>query len=554
MPCADAPLDIVVFLLDDLRFDQVVHLEETTARLGPDARIFERAYVTTPMCCPERASFLSGGWWPRQTGVRTNDAPFGGATAFWDARTLPTRLQEAGYHTALLGKYLNEYDALGAYVPPGWSTWAATGDAGGWTDFDVYAGSSGPDASEMAVRTPVEGYVADWQAAAAIEVLGREGPHFLYVSFLAPHHPHQPARPDREAFDGYTYRDRGFEEADVSDKPSWIQAIPPLTDEDLATFDANNRERLQSLLAVDRAMAAIVDAVRVSGRADRTVFVLTSDNGQQWREHRADGKGVAYEESVRVPLWIAGGGTTPGATDELVAANLDLAASVQAWAGLSPEGEGRLPPGVCDGDEGGRSSIVLQGWPGESPGWAALVTAEAKYVRTLGGERELYDLVADPYELASLHGTAEPDTLADFDARVDAEVGLVVSTTALAPAVVGEPYEARLSRWGGVAPVTWEIASGRLPAGLLLDGDAIVGMPSEPGYTTFAVRVTDASVSPVHGGPETWTSLLGLEVREAAPAPAEPEGCGGCGGGGGAALLAGLAWGRRRRRPRARAG
>ena len=107
MPClADTGLSVLVFLLDDMRLDQLPVLEATNARLADHAVVFDQAYVTIPMCCPERASFLSGGFLPQHTGVLTNEAPRGGFTVFPDADTLATHLQAAGYATALSGKYL----------------------------------------------------------------------------------------------------------------------------------------------------------------------------------------------------------------------------------------------------------------------------------------------------------------------------------------------------------------------------------------------------------------------------------------------------------------
>ena len=566
MPClADAPYDIVVFLLDDMRFDQVSVLSETATRLSDKWVQFDRAYVTTPMCCPERASFLSGGYPPWQTGVLTNAAPSGGATVFVDEHTLATRLQEAGATTALFGKYLNEYDALGAYVPPGWTVWAATGDAGGWTDFPVMVGHSEPSASATATLETVSGYVTDWQGAAAADLLrrGSDAPRFVYVSFLAPHHPSEPADEDEGAYAGTLYRERAYEEADVQDKPAWIRALPLLSADEQAEADARNQARLETLLSVDRAIASVVDAVQDAGNAQRTVFVLTSDNGQLWREHRLPGKGVAYEEAVRVPLLIAHPDLSPRSTAALVATNLDLAATVAALAGLSPEGAGQsLLPVLCDGQDTLRDAITLQGWEPDHPDWVALVTPDQKLIQTAGGEVELYNLELDPFEEESQH--ADPDqaaTLAALAAQL--EPGLAVSTAALPDATVGLAYDATLTRWGGEAPVTWAISAGVLPDGLTLDADGVLsGTPTAAGVATFTVQVTDASTSPVTGQPQRVSHTLTLQVLAAPPAPEDtappapdtaalpkPEPCGCAAGGqpGAWAWILGLAALRRRR-------
>lgn len=547
MPCLDSPpYDVVIFLLDDMRFDQVAVLEQTVERLEPEAVAFDRAYVTTPMCCPERASFLAGGYYAHQTGVLTNEAPTGGATVFPDEGTLPVRLQQAGYATALVGKYLNEYESLGLYVPPGWTRWAATGNLDAWNHPEFVEGSSTFE-SGFGAAASVSAYVTSWQGSEILDFLDAhpDEPVFAYLSFVAPHDPHVPAAEDADEFADTVYRDRGYEEADLSDKPAWIQEIGLMSDEELAVRDQANRERLQTLLAVDRAMAAVIDAVRASPRAARTVFVLSSDNGQMWREHRLSDKGVAYEESVRVPLWIAHPDLAAATRSDLVASNLDLAATVAALAGLEPEGEGiSLIPTLCDGAGTGREEVLLQAWTFEMPSWSALVTPTTKYIETVGGELELYDLDADPYELESLHEQAsaggEIDELA---ARLDELRGLGISTDSLPRGEVGEDYEASLGAWGGEAPLTWTLIDGALPAGLALDASGTIhGVPEVEGKRSFKVRVTDSSVSPVHGGPQAWRANLDLVV--------EPRACG-CGTGRPAGLLAaGLAlWaamGRRR--------
>jgi N-acetylglucosamine-6-sulfatase len=562
MPCLPAaPLDVVVFLLDDARFDQVEVFTETNARLAPSAVTFSRAYVTTPMCCPERASFLSGGYYAHQVGVLTNGQPNGGATRFDDTRTLAVRLREAGYATALIGKYLNDYELLEGRVPPGWSDWGVNVDGQGWTDFDVYSGSSGPSAAGVAEVTHYDGYVTDWQEERARAFLSANAdtPRFLYLSFRAPHHPHTPARQDTDQFLDFQYRDRAWQEEDLSDKPAWIRALPTMTDAELATADTNNRERLQSLLAVDRAMAAVHDAVVDAGDADRTVFVLTSDNGTMFGEHRLVDKGVGYEEAVRIPLVVSHPTLSPRHVRDLVAMNLDLAATVQALAGLPIEGLGQsLAPALCGESTTPRDHVLLQAWPSDTPAWSGLVTLTHTYLESDAGDQELYDLAADPFQERSLH--ADPgsaDTIAALAEALAAERGLTITTSTVPPGVVGEPYTQSLRHWGGVAPVTWSVRSGSLPDGLSLSHDGVLsGIPTAPGVNAIEVELVDAGVSPYDGAPQGLTRGLDLEVRDPAQDPGELPGGdtgGGCGCGTPApvptwqAWIVALAWVRQRR-------
>lgn len=533
MPClAEPPADVIVFLLDDMRADQLGYLPETLSRLADSAVIFDRAYVTTPLCCPVRASFLTGGYPARQTGVQTNHAPTGGAAAFSDVRTLATRLQSAGYFTALNGKYLNDYEEMSPYVPPGWTDWAAVPEGGSWNTPTLIVGSSGADAPTEGASRSFDGYLSDVQASAALRALDAAGdaPLFLYMAFLAPHHPHVPADEDAGSFADYLYRGGAYEEADVSDKPAWIQATPRMTEDEAVEADANNQERLECLAGVDRAMAAIIDAVRAAGEAEHTVFVLSSDNGMMWREHRMDGKGLGYEESARVPLLIANPAFAPRRTDALVAMDLDVPATLAALAGLPAEGAGADLSGLLCGDtDAGRDHVLFESWGGDQPTWSGLVTDTEKYLETAGGEIEYYDLSTDPFEERSAHlDPANASRISALAATLDAERGLAISTAALPDATVGVPYAVRLSRWGGEGSVTWSLRKGPLPDGLTLNADGLLsGTPTEDGTFNLVITATDSGVSPVHGGPQRATEGLPLTVRTRAASIEQGCGCGG---------------------------
>lgn len=555
MACLESgPYDVVVLLFDDLRADQLPLLTETLARLEPMAVQFDRAYVTTPLCSPSRASLLSGGYYAHQTGVLTNVSPLGGATRFPDAHTLATRLQEGGYTTALVGKYLNDYESMDAYVPPGWTVWAATVGEQPWSDYDVVEGSSTADAASTGSLEHHTRYLSTWQGDRAQRALTEhaDAPVFLLLSFLAPHDPHTPAEDDAGSMAGYTWRGGAWEEADVSDKPAWLQEIPLLTADQLASSDAVVQQRQESLLAADRAAADLIDAVEAAGRGDRTVYVLSSDNGMHWREHRLDFKGVAYEESARVPLIVAHPDLSPGSSDALVAMNLDLPATVAALAGLEAEGEGlSLIPAVCSGEDTGREAVLLQSWTGDSPLWSGLVTADEKYVETDGGAREYYDLVADPSEERSLHEDAElAARVSELSETLAGLRGLSLADTTLPEATVGEPYAATLTSWGGTPPLAWSVVGGALPAGLTLEEDGqIRGTPTEAGAVTLRIGVTDASASPLHGGPQEASEAVTLTVNagELAEETGRATEKGGCGcatdgeGVGGLVLLVALA-------------
>lgn len=532
MAClADTPADVIVFLLDDARFDQLDVLAETAARVAPQTVNFSRAYVTEPLCCPERASFLSGGWYPHQTTVITNQAPDGGASRFLDMDTLPVRLQAAGYQTALVGKYLNEMSSLGDYVPPGWTLWAATPEGEGWNHYGVWTGSSTPEAPSVATVVAVDQYVTDWQAREAVAFVRAHAdePKFLYLSFLAPHHPHTPAPEDTTAFADFAYRERAYQEADVSDKPAWIGALPLFTEEERASADLANRERLQTLLAVDRAMARVIDAVAATDRADQTLFVVASDNGQMWGEHRLVGKGVAYEESTRVPLWLAHADLSAREEPALVAMNLDLAATVSALAGLEPTGVGQsLVALACGETETGRDTVLLQGWPGDVPSWSGMVTERWKYIETAEDLSELYDLDADPFEEQNVRAdTRYQTTVESLSSQLAAQRGLAIVSEALDAATVGTAVDVTLQSWGGEAPLHWAVTEGSLPAGVALSDDGVLsGTPTEAGTVGFRLALTDSGESPYTGGAQAHSRAYTWEIAAAESGDPKVRGCG----------------------------
>ncbi len=507
MPCsAEVALSVVVFILDDMRADQLSELPLTGARLADHAVLFDRAYVTTPMCCPERASFLSGGWLPMHTGVITNDAPRGGATVFLDDDTLPTRLLDGGYATALHGKYLNEYAELGLYVPPGWSDFAAVEEGDPWNDATLTAGSSTATAAGEGTEVLAEGYYADWMAERAQAFIGAhpDDPLFLYSSFRAPHDPYEPEPEDVGGHANFFWRGGAWQEEDVSDKPAWVQRLPVLGKARVAELDAVHQAMQDSLASVDRAIVSILDSLDAAGRLDSTVVVVTSDDGQQWLEHRITQKGVAYEESVRVPLVVWHPSLRAHHTEAMVATNLDLAATVLDLAGMPATGNGQsLRPVLCEERDTHRELVPLQAWPSRFPTWAGVVTPQWKYVETGTGEKELYDLRLDPFEEQSV--VAEnPDIAAALAAEVEATRGLAVITGDLAGGEAGATWSADLQAWGGEGAYRWSLVGGVLPIGLTLGGDGTLSgaLPADGEDLDFTVEVVDESVSPVHGGPQ----------------------------------------------------
>jgi arylsulfatase A-like enzyme len=231
---AQQPMNLVVFLTDDQRFDSLWAMPIVQNRLGSRGVTFTKAVVTTPICCPFRASFLSGGYLAQNTGVLHNQPPLGGFQLFYDRETLPVLLQrDAGYRTFLVGKYLNEYgpatmsDPNNPYIPPGWDRFL--GWAGGsYFNGLIYSGSTG-DQPGTGTPRPRGGssYETDVYADHTIDFLDDFPGVRRFISFatFVPHYPSTPAPVDATLFPTFVYRGRAYGETDLSDKPYYVQAL-----------------------------------------------------------------------------------------------------------------------------------------------------------------------------------------------------------------------------------------------------------------------------------------------------------------------------------------
>lgn len=514
--------NVIVVLADDQPAGTLWAMPVTSERLLPEAVSFERAYVTVPMCCPMRASLLSGGFYPRDTGMLTNSDPLGGAAVFVDRSTLATRLQEAGIRTGLVGKYFNEYElGLAPYVPPGWDTWVASGTGDGAYEQSIVVGSSGPDGPAVGTETDTGGeHLTSYffrEALAFVDAHPDE-PFFLYVAPNSPHLSGSPATEDLGLYADYSPRTAAWNEEDVSDKPSWLQEEPRIGDAAALQLDENARLMLRNLASLDREMAAFVDALAARGVLDDTLLIYSSDNGYLNGEHRLDQKALPYEEAVRVPLLVRAPGVAGRTDSRLVAVNLDVSATVAEAFGLPHEGEG-MPLGAALADPAlpTRDHVYLDNYTPGYPVWAGVVTERFKYVEWSTGDVELYDLQADPAEMESLHDAppAGADVTA-WRAWVDEHRGMAITTRSIPNAEVGVPYHAQLEHWGGVDPVIFS-ADSPLPDGLTIGGGGLLqGTPTTPGDYVFAVWARDASASPWNGRVQAFNRALRMSVGEPA--------------------------------------
>jgi N-acetylglucosamine-6-sulfatase len=414
--------NVLIVLTDDQSYDTLSPSEGRSAMPWLRAQLddpagrwvtFSNAFLETPLCCPSRASILTG-LSSVNTGVASNTDGFD----LDESSTLATWLDDGGYTTALIGKYLNGFPwDRGPYVPPGWDRFVAKlnqGVASTYYDYRVI-----DQGVPLTVGATPDGYATNFLADESLAFLRSaptDRPWFLLFAPTAPHAPWTPGPGDVGEFADEPVPNPGERVLnDVRAKPGWVQDLPAITLEQRAHLETQRRRERETLLAVDRAMEALVGAVAARGELDRTLIVFLTDNGVAFGEHRWTGKRCPYEGCVRTPLAIR----TPwreAATVDVPVSNIDLAPTIVDFAGSPPpagwifDGEslrGFLdptdPPSTTPSWEG----VLLQ-FAGDAqvPPWTAVRTRDFKLIASADGTIELYDLTgaigrADPWELDS---------------------------------------------------------------------------------------------------------------------------------------------------------
>jgi arylsulfatase A-like enzyme len=401
------PTNVLLIVADDMRADGLQHMP-VMRRLAQRGITFSQAFVTTPLCCPSRASILTGQY-AHHHGVLANKLPNGGMQSFNDSSTLATWLQAAGVRTGLAGRYLNGYEST--YIPPGWDFWFAL-----WQVSEEYSNYYDYRVTDQGERryydSKPESYSTRVLTKQALSFMAGqpERPFMLHLSPRTPHSPATADRLDNGAFKGmHLATSPSLNEADVSDKPEGVRTLDLLSEDELEKLDRFRRRQLDSLLSLDRGIGELVEALRVDGRLNQTWLIFTSDNGLTLGEHRIGAhKSCPYEECVRVPLVvIPPGGLSAARTDARLVANIDLAPTIAEIMGAdAPEwvdGVSFLPL-LADQAASWRGSLLLEMFKEDEDGarYQAVRTHDRKLVRYPNGEEELYDLTADPFELQNL--------------------------------------------------------------------------------------------------------------------------------------------------------
>ena len=418
---SDARPNILLIETDDQTLENQRVLRNVNSLIGAQGVTFDSSFVSYPLCCPARATTLTGQYAHNHQVLNNTRATGGGYYRFDGSSSLPVWLQRAGYATVHLGKYLNQYGSRNpTEIPPGWTEWHGLVDP---TTYRFYNYTFNDDGIVHPHGNSGADYQTDVISSMAQEIIRRRAaspqPFFMWTAFLAPHagQPREaddpqgletpaPAPRHKNAFASEPLpRPPSFNEADVSDKPAGIRGRGRFDQGLINRITELYRQRMESLLAVDEGVAAIMQALQQTGELDSTLVIFTSDNGYFHGEHRVPaGKVLVYEPSIRVPLLMRGPGIPRGAHRSQVVANIDVAPTIVDAAGArasvrAVDGRSLLPLAADGGLQWGRDLLFENGTSANR--YQAIRTSRYKYVKYVNGEREFYDLARDPYELQS---------------------------------------------------------------------------------------------------------------------------------------------------------
>jgi N-acetylglucosamine-6-sulfatase len=426
--------NIVFIMTDDLDELAMEQLGGIRSIMNANGVNFENAYVTYSLCCPSRATFFRGQY-PHNHGVigiDTATPPSGDVK--WrelgrDQNTVATWLNDAGYQTKYIGKYMNGYRDL--YKPPGWDEWfVLQGD--GIDDGDIINNRMNDNGTSVTLTD----HSTDVFANEATDFIRRSSanpePFFVMVGTKAPHDPPEVADRYQDEFATTPLpRPPNFDEPDVTDKPAWVQSYPRLSPSVIDNNTAKYQQALRSMLSVEDLLEQTIAALQDTGELGNTYIFFTSDNGTHRGQHRIPfGKKTAYEDDIGVPLMVRGPGVPAGAVRDQLVINNDFAPTIAELAGVNMptfvDGKSFAPLLSSSPPSSWRTAFLEESWKEEGgtnaivPTHKSIHTQDHILIEYNTGEKELYDLSADPYQLQSKPRTGNEQLYSSLQSRLNA--------------------------------------------------------------------------------------------------------------------------------------
>lgn len=399
--------NILVIVLDDQRDGTLKVMPETKRRFIREGTDFTNAYTTSPLCCPSRASIMTGRY-PHNHDVRRNEQ----SDLLVQESTLQYYLQQDGYLTAMAGKYLNGWKET-EVSPPYFDRWAAIDDSSYRYVYSNFSANVNGD-----IRYPT-GYSTGFVGKRSVRFLRQfeqqdDTPWFMYVAPFAAHQPFEAERRYRSARTPRWNGNPAVRETDRTDKPPWVQSRSV----HLGGGRAISRRQSRTLMSADDMIEQLLKVVRRLDEDRDTLAFFISDNGYLWGEHGLASKRFPYTGAIEVPLMMRWPGVVPeGFADRRLAANIDIAPTVLQVAGITPNPDYPIDGRSLLGDRP-REELLIEYFGsrvgGDVPAWAGLRSPAYQYVEyydeTTGAIvfAEYYDHVDDPYQLRNLLGDTDP--------------------------------------------------------------------------------------------------------------------------------------------------
>jgi N-acetylglucosamine-6-sulfatase len=461
---ASSQKNVIFILTDDMTYSELSAMPNVQSLIAAQGTSFNEAYISFPLCCPSRATMMSGQYMHNH-GVHGNFPPNGGWPKFrsHESNDLPVWLQDDGYYNVHIGKYMNGYGTVGDTlpVPQGWDEWyGKVSEDALYFNYQLIE-KTGPLATPHITfyGDQPSDYQTDVFTDRAVDFVKDSGvskqPFWLNLWFNSPHGPFDPAPRDAYRFAGTPLpKLPGFNEKDISDKPKWFrkQARKRISKKQAKLIDNERRRQEEQLASVDQAVGELVQSLKDKGILDDTYIIFSSDNGFFRGEHRiVTGKYLPYDPASRVPLIIRGPGIPAGGVSNELVWNGDIPQTILQIASGSQmdslDGRSFLSyaenpwqrstrPVLLEGDTGpggtgaesaqsssararearvhvaGRKGVDnLEQEPDAiksatntdtAPAYRSIRTDRYEYTVYANGQTELYDMKHDPAQLHSL--------------------------------------------------------------------------------------------------------------------------------------------------------
>ena len=415
----------IIFILTDDYANNLVDFMPNLKAMQKEGVTFSHYYVSNSLCCPSRSSIFTG-MLPHNTGVETNTRPNGGYEAYMKQgnaqESFCVALQNAGYKTAMMGKFLNGYLPLKHQQPPGWSDWFVSGAA--YRNFDYDINSNG---QILHFGHAAEDYLTDVLSVRADSLIRawKDQPFFIEIATFTPHGPFIPAPRHQKLFnDAKAPRTPAFNKQADSAAPYWLRELQPLGSKQIDRIDNIFRNRLRCVMSIDEMLGSIRKLLNQTGVSSHTYIFFTSDNGYHLGDYSMlQGKQTPFDIDIRVPLIACGPNVAKGSWQQGIVSNIDLAPTFAALAGaqLTGEPDGRDIQHLLREQNtekiNWRNFAIIEhrrvnydrndpdrqeAEDGRLPSYTALRFHNMLYVEYETGEVSCYDVQNDPYELKNI--------------------------------------------------------------------------------------------------------------------------------------------------------